>query len=112
MQMELRDVAADLWLWRVEHPAWRPGSDWEPLVASTCVESAGEAVVLDPIAPPAGESELWKRLDARPPTMVVVLKPDHVRDVDVFVRRYGARAFGPSIFWRDDNPGHRAGADR
>jgi hypothetical protein len=29
---------------------------------------------------------------------VVVLKPDHVRDVDVFVRRYGTRAFGPWLF--------------
>jgi hypothetical protein len=104
MQMELRDVAAGLWLWRVQHPAWRPGLDWEPRVTSTCVESAGETVVLDPLAPPADASEVWKRLDVRPPTVVVVLKPDHVRDVDLFVRRYGARAFGPNLFWRDDIP--------
>src|SRR5687768_10413410 len=84
--------------------AWRPGLDWEPLVASTCVESSGETLVLDPIAPPAEASEVWGRLDARPPTAVVVLKPDHVRDVDAFVRRYGARAFGPSLFWRNDIP--------
>jgi glyoxylase-like metal-dependent hydrolase (beta-lactamase superfamily II) len=36
--------------------------------------------------------------------MVVVLKPDHVRDVDLFVGRYGAKAFGPSLFWRHDVP--------
>jgi glyoxylase-like metal-dependent hydrolase (beta-lactamase superfamily II) len=30
--------------------------------------------------------------------------PDHVRDVDVFVRRYGPRALGPRLFWRDDIP--------
>jgi hypothetical protein len=47
---------------------------------------------------------VWERLDASPPTVVVVLKPDHVRDVDVFVRRYRTRAFGPSLFWRDDIP--------
>src|SRR5262249_21906738 len=41
---------------------------------------------------------------ARPPTAVVVLKPDHVRDVDVFVRRYHARAFGPRLFFRHDIP--------
>ena len=35
---------------------------------------------------------------------VVILKPDHVRDVDLFVRWYGARAFGPQLFWRDDVP--------
>lgn len=28
-----------------------------------------------------------------------MLKPDHVRDVDVFVRRYGARGFGPWLFY-------------
>ena len=45
-----------------------------------------------------------QRLDAKPPTLVVVLKPDHVRDVDVFVRRYSARAFGPYLFFRHNIP--------
>jgi hypothetical protein len=36
--------------------------------------------------------------------MVVILKPDHIRDVDLFVRRYGAHAFGPWLFWRHDIP--------
>ena len=44
------------------------------------------------------------RLDACPPTAVVVLKPDHVRDVDLFVCRYDARAFGPRLFFRNDVP--------
>jgi len=104
MQAELRDLAAGLWVWRVAHPAWGPQAGWEPLVASTCVESGGEVALLDPIAPPEDSGELWDRLDARPPTMLVVLKPDHVRDVDLFARRYGARAFGPRLFWRDDIP--------
>jgi hypothetical protein len=104
MQVELRDVAPGFWVWRVEHPAWQPDLDWGPLVASTCVESGGETLVLDPLAPPAEAAEVWERLDARRPTAVVVLKPDHVRDVDLFVRRYGARPFGPSLFWRDDIP--------
>jgi glyoxylase-like metal-dependent hydrolase (beta-lactamase superfamily II) len=101
---ELRDVALGLWLWRLEHPAWKPGLEWEPAVTSTCVESGGEVALLDPLAPPVDATEVWGRLDARPPTLVVVLKPDHVRDVDLFVRRYGARAFGPSLFWPDDVP--------
>jgi glyoxylase-like metal-dependent hydrolase (beta-lactamase superfamily II) len=103
-QVELRDVARGLWIWRVEHPRWKPGQGWEPLVTSTCVESGGETLVLDPLAPPAAAAEAWQRLDARPPTAVVVLKPDHVRDVDVFARRYGARAFGPRLFFRNDIP--------
>jgi glyoxylase-like metal-dependent hydrolase (beta-lactamase superfamily II) len=97
-------VAPGLWLWRVEHPDWRPGLDWEPAVASTCVESRGEVALLDPLAPPDDATEIWARLDARPPTLVVVLKPDHVRDVDLFVARYGARAFGPDVFFRGDVP--------
>jgi hypothetical protein len=102
--MEIRDVAAGLWIWRVEHPHWKPGQGWEPLVTSTCVESRGEILILDPLAPPAGASAVWERLDARAPTAALVLKPDHVRDVDVFVRRYGIRAFGPRLFFRYDIP--------
>jgi glyoxylase-like metal-dependent hydrolase (beta-lactamase superfamily II) len=101
---ELRDVRPGLWVWRVRHPAWTPDADWEPLVTSTCVAARGEVALLDPIAPPDDASEIWERFEAAPPTMVVVLKPDHVRDVDLFVERYGARAFGPSLFWRDDIP--------
>jgi glyoxylase-like metal-dependent hydrolase (beta-lactamase superfamily II) len=61
-------------------------------------------VLLDPLAPPDDAAEVWARLDAHPPTAVVILKPDHVRDVDLFVRRYGARAYGPWLFWRSNIP--------
>jgi hypothetical protein len=101
---EIRDVTAGLWFWRVRHPGWRPGREWQPVVTSTCVESGGEAALLDPIAPPDDAAAFWQRLDSRPPTLLVVLKPDHVRDVDLFARRYGARAFGPYVFLRDDVP--------
>lgn len=104
VQAELRDVAPGLWLWRVPHPDWSPEADWEPPVASTCVESGGEVALLDPIVPPDDADAVWERLDARPPSLLVVLKPDHVRDVDLFARRYGARAFGPNLFWRHDVP--------
>jgi glyoxylase-like metal-dependent hydrolase (beta-lactamase superfamily II) len=101
---ELRHVAPGLWLWRIEYPDWRPEAGWGPLVSSTCVESGGEVVLLDPLAPPSDAADIWDRLDANPPTVVVVLKPDHVRDVDLFVRRYGARALGPYLFWRTNVP--------
>lgn len=103
-EVDVRDVASGLWIWRMEHPEWKPGKRWEPLVTSTCVESRGERLVLDPLAPSARAAEVWGRLDARRPTGVVVLKPDHVRSVDTFVRRYGVRAFGPMLFFRDDVP--------
>jgi glyoxylase-like metal-dependent hydrolase (beta-lactamase superfamily II) len=101
---ELRDVAPGLWIWRREHPDWTPDSEWKPWVTSTCVMSGGETAVLDALLPPDDASEIWARLDSQPPTLAVVLKPDHVRDVDAFVRRYGSRAFGPWLFWRTDIP--------
>ena len=112
MQTEIRDVATGLWVWRVAHPDWSPELDWEQQVTATCVESGGEVALLDPIAPPDAADEVWARLDARPPTVLVILKPDHVRDVDLFVTRYGARAFGPYLFWRDNIPDDRPRGDR
>jgi glyoxylase-like metal-dependent hydrolase (beta-lactamase superfamily II) len=103
-QREIRDVAPGLWLWRLDYPDWRPRPDWGPLVASTCVESGGEVAVIDALAPPDDAVEIWERLDSRPPTLAIVLKPDHVRDVDVFVSRYGSSAFGPRLFFRHDIP--------
>jgi hypothetical protein len=102
--VELRDVAPGLWLWRQPHPAWREGLDWEPEVSSFVVESQGETILLDPLAPHPRSRQVWDRLDAASPTVVVVLKPDHVRDVDLFVRWYGARAYGPDLYFRGDGP--------
>jgi hypothetical protein len=103
-QVEVREVAPGLWIWRTRHPGWKPGDDWEPVVTSTFVESRGERLVLDPLAPPVDAEAFWKRLDEHPPTAAVVLMPDHVRDIDKFVARYSCRAFGPMFFFRDDIP--------
>ena len=97
------DVGPGLWIWRLSYPDWHKDAGWPEVVTSTCVESGGEVAVLDPLAPPVG-SAIWERLDAQPPTLAVVLKPDHVRDVDFFVQRYGCRAFGPWLFWRSNIP--------
>jgi hypothetical protein len=102
--VEIRDVAPGLWLWRQPHPDWDEGSDWEPEVASFAVRSQGVAVLLDPLAPPPSERAAWARIDAFGPGAVVVLKPDHVRDVDLFARWYGTAGYGPQLFWRDDVP--------
>ena len=103
MQTAILDVAPGLWVWRTPHPDWGPEADWEPFVTSTCAETGGEIALFDPLAPEDG-SAVWERLNAGHPTYVVVLKPDHVRSVDLFVCRYSLPAFGPSLFWRDDIP--------
>jgi Metallo-beta-lactamase superfamily len=102
--VEVRDVADGLWLWRQPHPDWREGLDWEPEVSSFVARSGGELVLLDPLAPRPDAREVWSRLEDDPPTCVVILKPDHVRDVDLFVRWFGARAYGPQLYWRGDAP--------
>jgi hypothetical protein len=84
MANELRDVAPSLWLWRVDYPDWHPGLVWERTVTSTCVESGGEVFLLDPLAPADDANDVWARLDARPPTVIIILKPNHVRDLDIF----------------------------
>jgi glyoxylase-like metal-dependent hydrolase (beta-lactamase superfamily II) len=100
----IHDIAAGVWAWSRPHPSWTPESDFGGPVTSTCVSAGGEVVVLDPLAPEPDDGEAWARLDAAPPTVAVVLKPDHLRDVDLFVRRYGARAFGPWLFCPGDIP--------
>jgi hypothetical protein len=105
MSVEIRDVAPGLWLWRQPHWEWREGDDWEPDVASFVVESRGEVVLLDPLAPPPIDgADVYRRLDTNPPTRVVVIKPDHVRDVDLFCHWYRIPAHGPRLYFRHDIP--------
>ena len=105
MPIELRDVTDGLWLWRQPHWEWKEGGDWEPEVSSFVVETGGERVLLDPLAPPPGSGRpVYDRLEAHPPTAIVVLKPDHVRDVELFAHWYGIPAFGPWLFWKGDVP--------
>ena len=101
---EIVDVAEGLWVWRVDHPDWTPDADWAPAVTSTWVESDGVVAVVDPMDPGEDGGEVWARLDARPPSVAAILKPDHVRDVDLFVRRYGVHPYGPYLFWPDNVP--------
>lgn len=60
--------------------------------------------MLDPQIPSPGAVEVWQRFAARPPTVVVILKPDHIRDADLFVRHYDTGALGPRLFFRDGVP--------
>ncbi|HET7676781.1 MAG TPA: hypothetical protein VFK38_02940 [Candidatus Limnocylindrales bacterium] len=102
--VEVRDITDGLWLWRQRHWEWQEGDDWEPEVSSWVVESRGEVLLLDPLAPPPSARHVYDRLEARRPTGVVILKPDHVRDLDPFVHWYGIPSFGPWLFWKNNLP--------
>jgi glyoxylase-like metal-dependent hydrolase (beta-lactamase superfamily II) len=106
-EVEVRDLANGLWIWRLRHPHWKPGLDWQPIVTSVCVDLSDHVLLLDPLLPPFKARDFWMRLAKREPTTAVVLKPDHVRDVDLVIRLFGVRAFGPSLFWPDDIPKER-----
>ena len=106
--LEVIDLEPGLWIWRLEHPGWRSGEDWQQVVTCVCVDAGAERWVLDPLLPPedAG-SQVWSRFAERSPTAVAILKADHNREtcddrsawsVDALVRRYGCRAFGPAVF--------------
>jgi hypothetical protein len=102
VSVEVRDVADGLWLWRQPHPDWAPGNDWEPAVSSFAVTSGGVRLLLDPLAPHPSERAVYERIAGA--DAIVILKPDHVRDVDLFVRWYHADAYGPMLFWPGDVP--------
>ena len=102
----IRDLAPGLWIWRARHPFWTKDSDWQEVVTSTFLESEGSRLVFDPLAPSLDSIGLWERLDKSPPTHAVALLPDHVRDIDLFVARYGAHPMGPLFFFPDQVPHH------
>jgi hypothetical protein len=105
--VEVIDLAPGLWIWRLEHPGWSEGHDWQQVVTSVCVDAGAERWVLDPLLPPQDATQVWDRFADRPPTAVAVLLGDHMREtwsdqqtwsVDALARRYGCRAFGPNAF--------------
>ena len=111
--VEVIDLAPGLWIWRLEHPRWKPDHDWQQVVTCVCADAGGERWLLDPLLPPEDATLVWDRLEERPPTAVAVLSPDHMRpiwgdrqtwSVDAVVRRYGCRAFGPNAFDPDMGP--------
>src|SRR3989442_15234117 len=83
--VEIRDVASGLWIWRAQHPQWKPGGDWQPLVTSTYVESGGERLGIYPLSPRTPAEELWKRLDSPPPARAAITIPDHSPDLEDFL---------------------------
>ncbi len=118
-RLAVRDLGPGLWIWRVLHPGWTEEADWPPVVTCICVDLGEERLLLDPLVPPSEASAVWDRLDARPPTAVVTLLPDHLRpawrppavidaakragsriewSVDLLVRRYGCAAYGLATF--------------
>jgi hypothetical protein len=77
--LDVIDLAPGLWIWRIEHPSWKPNADWQPVVTCVCVEASSERWLLDPLLPPDDATKVWDRLAEKPPTAVAVLSPDHMR---------------------------------
>jgi Ankyrin repeats (many copies) len=111
--VDVIDLAPGLWIWRIAHPSWHGDADWQRLVTCICVDAGDERWLLDPLLPPDSATKVWDRLAQRPPTAVAVLSPDHMRrtwgdpgrkSLDVVVRRYRCRAFGPAAFDPEHGP--------
>jgi glyoxylase-like metal-dependent hydrolase (beta-lactamase superfamily II) len=111
--VEVVDIAPGLWIWRIEHPGWSPGDDWQKVVTCVCVDAGRERWLIDPLLPAKSDSRVWDRLAERAPTAVALTIPDHLREladdrktwsVDAIVERWGARAFGPPTWDPDMGP--------
>ena len=111
--VQVIDVAPGLWIWRLDHPAWRPDVDWQKVVTSVVVDAGTERWVVDPLLPPDDATQVWDRFAQRPPSAVAVIIPDHLREtvsdhkvwsIDALADRYGARAFGPAKWDPDQGP--------
>ena len=107
------DIAPGLWIWRIEHPHWRPDVDWQKVITCTVVDAGRERWVIDPLLPPDDATEVWDRFAQRAPTAVAVIIPDHLREtvtdrtmwsIDALADRYGARAFGPPTWEPGQGP--------
>ncbi len=100
----IQELAPGLWIWRSRHPFWTEEDDYQQVVTSVYAESGSERIVIDPLAPSLDCIGLWEKLDSTPPTMAIVTMPDHIRDIDIFVVRYGAKPYGPMFFFPDQVP--------
>jgi hypothetical protein len=108
--VQVDELALGLWRWTAEHPEWRPGEGWGPMVACFSVETEDATLVIDPQLP-AGveEARLWLHLDEDVerrgrPVAVLLTTPYHRRSADVVAARYSAPVHdgaGPA----DDLPG-------
>lgn len=103
-EIGMHDLEPGLWIWRTRHPFWSSEDDYQEIVTSVFVESGKERIVIDPQAPTLDSIGLWEKLEASPPTVVVVTMPDHVRDLDMFAKRFRAKAYGPLFFFKDQVP--------
>jgi hypothetical protein len=97
--VQVDELAPGLWRWTAEHPEWRPGEGWEPVVSCFYVEADDATVVIDPQLP-AGveEARFWLHLDEDVgrrgrPVAVLLTTPYHRRSADVVAGRYGARVY-------------------
>ena len=111
--VEVIDLEPGLWIWRIEHPGWGEGVDWQKVVTCVCVDAGGERWLIDPLLPLDDANQVWDRLAERPPTAVAVLLPDHLRptfddphtwSIDAVVCRFGCPAFGPDAWDTDGAP--------
>jgi glyoxylase-like metal-dependent hydrolase (beta-lactamase superfamily II) len=115
-----------LWRWSAPHPEWQPLHDdgtpteWPPDVGCVLYETAGQAVLIDPLAP-ADDPAFWSWADERcRGNAVSVLETIryHRRSRDEFISRYAASttvpdaiearplpAFEETLYWI---PEHRA----
>ena len=87
--MDLRELTPGLWRWTAPHPEWKQGDDWPEAVGCVAARTADALVVIDPLVPDDG----WSELDAlvehvgRPVATLLTVRW-HERSADAVRARY------------------------
>jgi hypothetical protein len=92
----VQDLGGGIWRWTARHPEWHPGR-FGAEVASYALVEPRRTVLVDPLVP-AGDEELWSRLDGVVAGRVTVLITIgyHVRSsAEVYARYPKTTVWGP-----------------
>ncbi len=93
--LNARELRPGLWYWKAPHPAWEPPqeqdspADWPEEVGSVLAVVRDGVVIVDPLVPDDGWSELDALVAGRPVSVLVTIR-FHERSREAVVARYGA----------------------
>ena len=91
--MNASEIAPGLHYWTAAHPAWNNAPDWPEQVGCVCYETAGSAVLVDPVVPEGEQDEIYATLDAWVErcggAAVLLTAPWHQRSAAAVAGRYG-----------------------
>jgi hypothetical protein len=85
----IRELTSGLWRWTSPHPEWKQGDDWDEDVGCVAARTPGALVLIDPLVPDDGWSELDALVErAGLPVATLLTVEWHARSADAVRARY------------------------